>query len=616
MNMDMLKQQILAMAALKGDSIGSMIYSFIILMIFEHLFKFVPLIEAFIKLKINHYFEKATTTISSVADLKIETKKEKMSSIMFTRVYTTGHVQESSNNSQDIQETILYEKADCILEHVVNLEKSKFITFNKMFYVKHHDEIQIVFDKILFKMIELMENDKGIQRVQFEIYSYDYSLSQLHEWINKILADSKRTKQNKLGNQLYYFNENIKTSFFSNYSDASVPQNIPFTLTKFFTNKTLNNVYGEAFDVVKNRVNFFMNNEDWYKLKGVPYTLGIMVSGPPGTGKTSCIKAIANVTKRHIINISLNKMTTKTQLKNLFYDDRIMVEKSLNQFEYLTIPCEKRIYVIEDIDCLTDVVIDRSLKKQIVKKDKKKEKEEVQVADAINLSFLLNLFDGVLETPGRILIFSSNFPERIDKALLRPGRIDVNITFGHCTLATMIDIICANFDMKREELKEMDLASDEYTPAEIGQILFNNIDNKKEGIRLLLKENIEMTRTKYNIPKVIQQVYQEPIEEEEEVKIETQLKQILPKSGFTPINEEIVSVLEVDQLSKESLVTQTKKSKTKPITILDVEWNGLKDVTPFQSGEIDTIIQSMTNSRADDSYQKSNLANHIANRMD
>ena len=50
----------------------------------------------------------------------------------------------------------------------------------------------------------------------------------------------------------------------------------------------------------------------------------------------------------------------------------------------------------------------------------------------LTLSGLLNMLDGVLSTEGRIIIMTSNYPEVLDKALIRPGRIDVKEYFGRC----------------------------------------------------------------------------------------------------------------------------------------------------------------------------------------
>jgi len=69
---------------------------------------------------------------------------------------------------------------------------------------------------------------------------------------------------------------------------------------------------------IKERVDMFIHHKDWYIKKGIPHTLGILLHGPPGTGKTSIIKSIAKDTNRHVINIKLYKDTTQTQLRNLF----------------------------------------------------------------------------------------------------------------------------------------------------------------------------------------------------------------------------------------------------------------------------------------------------------
>lgn len=44
---------------------------------------------------------------------------------------------------------------------------------------------------------------------------------------------------------------------------------------------------------------------------------------------------------------------------------------------------------------------------------------------------LLNVLDGVVDTPGRIVIMTTNHPETLDAALIRPGRIDKKIYLGY-----------------------------------------------------------------------------------------------------------------------------------------------------------------------------------------
>ena len=129
-------------------------------------------------------------------------------------------------------------------------------------------------------------------------------------------------------------------------------------MTQFNTNKSLKNVFGRHLHVVKERMDLFCNNPDWYKDKGIPYTLGILLHGPPGTGKTSLIKAIAKDTNRHIFNIKLLPDTTKTQLNNLFFNETVKVIRN-GKTEMYSIPLDERIYVMEDIDCDSDILSDR-----------------------------------------------------------------------------------------------------------------------------------------------------------------------------------------------------------------------------------------------------------------
>ena len=160
---------------------------------------------------------------------------------------------------------------------------------------------------------------------------------------------------------------------------------------------------------------FFLTRKDWYEDKGIPYTLGFMFHGEPGCGKTSTIKAIANVGKRHIINIHLSEIKSKEQLNHLFFNDEINVWDN-GKTERYTIPVNERMYVIEDIDAMGDIVLKRDFKKPEIHKKEIKMDEFGNIIqepeqNPIDLSFLLNLLDGTLESEGRIIAITTNYPD-------------------------------------------------------------------------------------------------------------------------------------------------------------------------------------------------------------
>jgi hypothetical protein len=255
-------------------------------------------------------------------------------------------------------------------------------------------------------------------------------------------------------------------------------------MKQFQTNRTFSNLFGEDVDIIRSRVRFFIENRSWYNKKGIPYTLGILLSGPPGTGKTSCIKCLANETNRHIVNINFNNDISKTQLENLFYNEMISVNnQATGQQEKYVIPLDERIYVLEDVDCQSDIVKDRSI-------DKNEENKEPENSSKIDLSFLLNLLDGVLETPGRIIIMTSNHPKVLDKALIRPGRIDIIAHLKKCSNKTIKEMIEFFYDIKLSEEfihKINNFKPFIITPAELSKIMFENFTEYEKTIIFLEK---------------------------------------------------------------------------------------------------------------------------------
>merc|ERR1711998_473813 len=68
--------------------------------------------------------------------------------------------------------------------------------------------------------------------------------------------------------------------------------------------------------------------------------------------------------------------------------------------------------------------------------------------DKLNLSGLLNVLDGVVDTPERIVVMTTNHPEILDPALIRPGRIDQKILLGYMKWPNVVDMVTHYFQLK------------------------------------------------------------------------------------------------------------------------------------------------------------------------
>lgn len=386
------------------------------------------------------------------------------------------------------------------------VEHRQSLTRSDINFVINSKEPIKLCDDIFFKKLYstdgemITENNKGEKTLEhkYALYSNNKSLAELRNFLNDIIENLNK-------DMIYDLNKKLTYYIFDRTCDES---NI-FDEYPLENDRSFENVFFDEKMELKNRLDFFLNNREWYKQKGIPYTLGIMFSGKPGCGKTSTIKAIAKYTNRHIIDVPLSKIESCRDLMNIFYKEEIN-EK--------VVPMNKRIYLFEDIDSILDILKDRELQEKKEKTDSEKLVDKTNEfvnnlnlitkkcsvikpnKDKLNLGFFLNLIDGVLETPGRILIISTNYPEKLDRALVRPGRIDIKIHLEKCSRNVIRDILEHYYGL-RELLKETsDKLSNiiesfylkEITPAELYLFCFkhSSIDKMIETFEIEGFENI------------------------------------------------------------------------------------------------------------------------------
>ncbi|KAL4942802.1 hypothetical protein BDV06DRAFT_211553 [Aspergillus oleicola] len=188
----------------------------------------------------------------------------------------------------------------------------------------------------------------------------------------------------------------------------------------------------------------------WYSNRGIPYRRGYLLHGPPGTGKTSLCFAASGLLGLELYLLNLSS-------------------KSLDEDELMALFSElprRCIVLLEDVDCAG-----MSQKRtsdspapdaQASSSPNSETLEDTTTAgpapgplekQGVSLSGLLNVIDGVAACEGRILVMTTNHPEKLDPALVRPGRIDMTVAFGYSTAEDIKELFSAIYSTLEGDLR-------------------------------------------------------------------------------------------------------------------------------------------------------------------
>lgn len=255
-------------------------------------------------------------------------------------------------------------------------------------------------------IVTLVREDSDSREVKqhFNLRFFGRSTSRIDRFIKRLKKSSQKSDRDTI--RIYAFN-----GYWERVLDKKSKRSLE---TVFIDKETKANLL--------ERIDWFCANEKWYNSRGMPHKMGILIDGPPGTGKTSLIHAIASKYDRNIRFLNLNNLTDRSAS---------ILGKELSSRDIL---------VIEDIDTFAvskgRIIRYKPLAEERATKHGEPDTTEEKEADTLSLSTVLNVLDGLISPDGVITFGTTNRPEVLDPALTRRGRFDMQITLdlmsGEC----------------------------------------------------------------------------------------------------------------------------------------------------------------------------------------
>jgi len=227
----------------------------------------------------------------------------------------------------------------------------------------------------------------------------------------------------------------------------------------------------------------FRAAKEYHSKVGKAWKRGYLLHGPPGTGKSTMIGAMANFLDYDVYDLDLTSIKDNAELRKLFLDTT-----------------DRSIVVIEDIDAIEVELTTKRKSKEAAEEKDDNHLVTIELSDKnkdkgkVTLSGLLSFVDGLWSASGteRIFVFTTNHVDRLDPALIRRGRMDRHIEMSYCRFEGFKMLAKSYLDITEHSLfGEIGQLLDEIdtTPADVADSLMPRGKRNSEIDRLLDEMN-------------------------------------------------------------------------------------------------------------------------------